>query len=922
MPVQYAEDSRRRLTMINIRINHLEKPLGYKLEDLSVSWITETAHTGRAEKEHIRIATDPDMQKVIAQREGKLNRFGECFDLSLKPRTEYFVKVEETDEAGHVYEGFTTFETGKMNEPWKAKRISTRESDTFHPEFIKAFHCAKEVKKARLYISGLGLYDAFLNGKRIGEEWLKPYFSDYHKEIQIQTFDLAEDILPGENSLHVLLGSGWYKGRFGLSGGPVNNYGDRFSLLAELRIVYTDGSEEVIGTDESWQYRQSFITASDIYDGETHDYMHYDPASDLTYAAEYTLDTPLTDRISLPVTVYKELPVKEVIHTPAGETVLDFGQNFAGVVRFACREEKGTEIVLDFGEILQKGSFYNANYRSAKSRFTYISDGEERTVTPLFTYFGFRYVRVTGCKKEVKAEDFAGLALSSAMEDTLSVSTGSPMTDKLIQNTWWGMRSNFMDIPTDCPQRDERLGWSGDAMVFSGTALYLSDASAFYEHFLHELLEASKEYDGIAPGVLPVQKGGPVYAAVWGDIATILPMNVYRSNGDKAQLKRYYPLMKAWVERIHADDVKRGEKNLWDFGDQLGDWLALDGRSAQSMQGATDPYFIASCYYAYSVKLTAEAADILGFKEDVAGLRKLHEKILTAIHRSYFTATGRLAVDTQTAYVTALYTDVCPDRKAVIDGFRNRLYLDCYKIRGGFVGAPLLCRVLAENGMEKEAEYILLQKGYPGWMHCIDLGATTIWERWNSVLDNGLLSGTMMNSLNHYSFGAVCEYIFRDICGIKAEKPGYETAFIAPKPSRAFPMLDMSLKTAAGTYQISWKTEGDKAEITVTVPYNAHAKVQLPFGNEIIAMDAGTRTFTCVSESLKQKYSTRTLFVEMKDDPEAMEAIRRNSGFLFGAVSSGDDDFLYDCLETLRKKEFLGFHKEKVDRLEKELLAL
>ena len=385
--------------------------------------------------------------------------------MKTEPRTRYFVRVKVTDDLDETAVSEpVSFETAKMQESWQAKWITTEPEYKYHPVFFKEFEAEKEIQVARLYISGLGLFQAELNGRKVGDEVLTPYYSDYHEEEQYLTFDVT-DLLAKENRLSVSLGNGWYKGKFGLAG-MAENFGSRFLLIADLHISYADGTEQVIGTDNTWNYQGSDIEDDSIYDGEIINHLLWEKEENKVYqAVETNVEGKLTERYSLPVREMEDMPVKEIIHTPAGETVLDFGQNFAGYITFANHQKKGTKLVFDFGEILQHGNFYNENYRSAKSQFVYISDGREELVRPTFAFFGFRYVRVTGWDGELRKTDILGKAVYSDMEITGKIETGHAGVNRLFLNAMWGQKSNSIDFPTDCPQRDERLGWCGDSQV-------------------------------------------------------------------------------------------------------------------------------------------------------------------------------------------------------------------------------------------------------------------------------------------------------------------------------------------------------------------------------------------------------------------------------------------------------------------------
>ena len=911
----------------NVRINGMENPTGFDFGTVCVSWKVREASGKEQQNVKIEVSLTESFEEVLCVKEGKeLNSAAEKLEFQQNAHTRYYVRVTVTDDKGETAVSEPAyFETGKMEEPWVGKWITTEKEDTFHPLFVKSFEAKKGLASARLYICGLGLFTAELNGKKVGDEVLTPYYSNYHDEEQYITFDITENVKE-QNRLTVSLGNGWFKGKFGLNN-QSNNFGDEFKLIAEFRLVYEDGEVQVIGTDETWEYIGSDVEDDGIYDGEIINHLLWKEKENLPKKAVLTeAEGKLVARYSLPVMEMEDMQVKEVIYTPLGETVLDFGQNFAGYVTFRNHLPEGTRIVFDHGEILQDGNFYNENYRSAKSQFVYVSDGRDELVRPSFTYFGFRYVRVTGWPGEAKEEDFTGKALYSKMDRTGYIETGHQGVNRLFLNALWGQKSNFIDFPTDCPQRDERLGWTGDAQVFSGTASFNMDTTAFYHKFLHDLRNEQVKYDGILPGVIPVlDPNGPIFSSVWGDIATILPMVVYEHSGNVETLRENYPMMKDWVDKITKEDKARGQKYLYDFGNQLGDWLALDGRTEQSMEGGTDAYYIGSNYYAMSVQKTATAAEILGYKEDEAYYKDLYEKIKAAIIREYFTETGRLAIDSQTGYIVALYSGIYRDKEAVVAGLKARFYKDCYKLKGGFTGAPILCRVLAENGFEEDAFYFLMQEEYPGWMHCINLGATTIWERWNSVLDDGHLSGTMMNSLNHYSYGAIVEYLYRDVAGLKALEPGFKKALITPLMNGKLKYMNMTYDSAYGEYKVSWKVLKDgNVSVDIQVPFGCSAVIGLPFyEGEVTEVAAGSYHYEYHPiEDLRQRYNHKTMFKDMMHDPEAMKVIERVSPMLMYFLSTGNQDYFYESLQSLEKLSYMGFTREIVDNLSAELSKL
>ncbi len=881
-----------------VRVSGFKDPVGYALAPLSVSWKVRDAAGKHAANSCIRVAMDAEMQDIVYEKQSPdLNSAAEPLDLELQPCTRYYLQVTvDSDAAESAASETAYFETGKMDTGWTARWIGGQEG-LVSPEFRKQFsleQTPEQVQKARLYITGLGLFDASLNGRIAGNDYLAPFFNDYQDHVQVCTYDVA-DLLEAENEFRVVLGNGWYKGTFGLScaSHPEKPYG----LLAEMVITYEDGSTQIIGTDDTFETRDSRYIVNSMYDGETQDATNVKEIWTKASVIE-PLSKPV-DRYSLPLHVMEELPVREIIHTPKGETVLDFGQNFAGFVRVSADVPQGATLKLEFGELLQEGNFFHDNYRTAKSEFVYVSDGTKEVIEPRFTFFGFRYVKVTGLE-DVKAKDFTGCALYSEMEQTGSITTGHEKVDRLFLNTLWGQKSNFIDMPTDCPQRDERLGWCGDAMVFAPTAGFHMDTQAFYQKFLRQLRLDQSKGDGRVAIYLPNEFGG-MYAGVWSDIATFLPKMVYDYYGNIELLKENYPLMKDWVDFIDREDEANHDgvkKHLYDFGFQFGDWLALDGASEQSRFGRTDNGYVASMYYYASTSYVADAAEVLGLAE-AEEYRTRAAAIKDAILDEYFTASGRLAVDTQTGYYLALKFKVWKDKQRLINGLTNRLKQDCYRIKGGFVGATQMLTVLAENGMADIAYDFLLFEGYPGWLYAVDLGATTIWERWNSVLPDGKVSGISMNSMNHYSYGSVMEFMYRYSAGIRPTSAGFKTVVIEPLPDVRLGHLECSYDSASGQYVSNWSINGDgSVTFHIEVPFGCTAEVRLP-EQEPFTMEAGTCDKTIhTAYNYRALYKSSTRFEFLLEDERAVKVLNDCMPGFIESIDMEDPEALTRSLEN------------------------
>ena len=898
------------MKITELRVNGIREPLGFSLPHLSISWKTVETASKRPVRERLTVAANPDFSEVLFEKDQeRLRSIGEAVELRLSPRTRYYVRAEVWGDDGDHAAGDTWFETGKMDEPWQAKWIGQKEEDAFHPLFFRAFTLPKDAVSARLYVTGLGLYEAYVNGEKAGDDLLAPFLSDYDESVQAQTYDVSDLLKAGENRLEIITGNGWYKGRLGYEGRR-EVYGKDFQVIAELRVTFADGSQAVIGTDESWQYQGSDFEYTDIYDGECLNRLLWKEKENVPKPVRLMPEKKTEDRTSLPVIVKDSLPVRDILRTPAGETVLDMGQNFTGYMEYTADFPAGTRVTLDHGEILQGGNFYNDNYRSARAQMIYVSDGRKERVRAHFTFFGFRYVRVTGWPGEIRKEDFLGRVVYSDLDTSIRFHSSNEKLNRLSQNAFWGQRSNFLDMPTDCPQRDERLGWTGDAQVFSPTACFQMDTRAFYRKFLSDLRIDQQKHGGAVANYLPNIGGMPGGSSVWGDIATFLPATLYEFYGDREDLEAQYPLMRDWLNWIFRQDEEHGGRRLWDFGFHFGDWLAQDGVTPQSMKGGTDDFFVASMYYYASALKTTQAARILEKPEDAETFGHLAEEIRAAILREYFSPAGRLCVDTQTAYLLCLNFSVYVDRERLIEGLKKRFQKDCYKIKGGFVGATMMCRVLAENGLEDLAAYFLFQEGFPGWLHCVNLGATTIWERWNSVLDDGTISGTGMNSLNHYSYGSVMEYVFRDLAGIRPLAPGFGRVRFAPQPSRYLQELSCAYDSVSGEYSSFWRINEDGTlTVRFRVPFGCTAEALLPGSGETVALTAGEYEKTYRPDTdFGQRYTMDSRLDEMKDDEEALALLQEDMPQAYEAVLKNDTELMSLPLTELQTLFFFGFN--------------
>lgn len=824
-----------------LKINHLTTPLGFRLDEPQLSWVVTESTGTKPVWARVEAAADASFANLLydSGKRDDLNPLACPLPLTFAPRTRYFWRVTVCADDGDCGSASSWFETGKMDEPFAGQWIAAPFEKTVHPILRRTFTLDGAAEDARLYITGLGLYEAYLNGQPVTDEVLTPFYNDYNFWVQVQTYDVTGLLRAGENVLDVYLGNGWYKG-FGPNesdGSRTELYGDRMQMLAELRAVLPDGKSFCLASDESFRCHTGPVLESTIYDGEIYDARLADPGED-GWAAAVSVDAPVgaaADRLSTPLRRHEAIKPVKLLHTPAGEQVLDFGQVITGWVEADVLLPAGAEMALDYGELLQHDNFYNENLRSAKAHFSFTSDGKPAHVRPHFTFYGFRFVRVTGIEA-VNPDDFTAYVIHSDLERTGFLETSNAKVNRLIQNAWWGQRGNFVDVPTDCPQRDERLGWTGDAEVFAPTASFNMDTAAFYRKYLYDMALEQATLGGAVPFVVPDvlgqihrhfgEENHDYGSCAWADAAVMIPWTLYRFYGDKSMLAEQFPQMMAWVDWVETqDETHFGGPRLWLRGFHFADWLALDNPVAGSCFGGTDCYYVASAYYYYSTYLTARAAEALGDQANAKKYDQRAEEIRAAFRKEFFTATGQIAEPTQTAMLLALSMNLAPDeaRPRLVRDLRKKLEARNMHLDTGFVGTYHLMRTLSSVGLGACAYTLLLNEDYPSWLYEVNMGATTVWERWNSVLPDGLVSDTGMNSMNHYSYGAVVEWMYRCMCGLNAIEPGFASARIAPMSDDRFDWVRAEYASASGTYRSGWQRENGVLTYTVEVPFGATA---------------------------------------------------------------------------------------------------
>ncbi len=725
---------------------------------------------------------------------------------------------------------------------WKAKWIEPGYTeDTIMrpcPLLRKAFTTSGKIVSATAYITSHGMYEAMINGKRVGDSYLTPGWTAYNKRLQYQVYDVTSLISTGKNAVGVMLGSGWYRGTIGYKNN-INYYGKDIALLCQINIRYADGTTETINSDESWKSSTGEVIYSEIYNGETVDARlekkgwttpeFNDAGWSGVKVSAYPLDLLIATRNEQVKKQEVFVPVK-IFTTPAGEKVIDFGQNLVGLINMKVSGKAGDKVVLSHAEVLDRaGNFYTENLRAAKAQDVYIlKGGAVEVFEPRFTWHGFRYLKIEGYPGEIKAENFKAVVLYSDMAPTGTFTSSNELINRLQHNIVWGQKGNFLDVPTDCPQRDERLGWTGDAQVFARTAAFNMNVNNFFTRWLADL--EADQVEGKVPYVVPNVLGkGAVNSAGWADAATIIPWNMYLVYGDKQLLSQQFASMKAYVESIRSV----AKNDLWNTGFHFGDWLFYhpdddnDGRAA-----VTDKYLIAQCFYAHSTQLLINAANVLGYKDEAAAYSQLLQNIKAAFLKEYLTPNGRLVSGSQTAYVLALNFDMLPENLRKQAAVRLAENIGNYgdHLTTGFLGTPYLCHVLTRFGYTDLAFKLLLQETYPSWLYPVKNGATTIWERWDGQKPDGSFQTPGMNSFNHYAYGAIGDWMYRILVGLDTyeDGPGYKHSKIKPHIGGGFTSASAGLETYYGKLSCEWSIEGGKFSMNVEIPANTVATVYIP----------------------------------------------------------------------------------------------
>ena len=880
-----------------LRCEYLENPVGIDVIEPRLSWqvsgegrgLAQTAYQIQAGRSAEALETGEnllwDSDKVASDASAHIRYQGTA--LGSGQRACWRVRLWDQDGLESAWSSLAFWQMGLLSpSDWRAKWIEPdweEDPKTQHPcpYLRKSFQLRSKVQKAQVYITSHGLYELTLNGKPVTEDIFTPGYTAYKKRLQYQVYDVSLLLQEGENAAGVILGDGWWRGKVGVAS-IRNTSGTSLALLMQMHIVYEDGSEQWVFSDESWKASTGPILMSDLKDGEAYDARLEMPGWDSpgfderAWRGVKVMDYGVANLAAccgVPVRRKEEfIPVK-VWRTPNGETVVDMGQNFAGRVRLKVNGPAGTTITLWHGEALDKaGNFTMKNLEMANARllqkvsYTLKGDGDE-IYEPRFTFHGFRYVKVEGFPGEPAPENFTGVAIYSDMPPTGSFTCSNELINQLQSNIAWSQKSNFLDIPTDCPQR-ERAGWTGDAQIFARTGSFIMDTAAFFTKWLKDL--AAEQYpNGLVTNLVPnsFEKAGGLYArlegsAGWGDAAVIIPWTMYLCYADTGILAQQYPSMKAWVDyaagiaanvhwarRLEPSfwlSAARRERQafIWDIGYHWGEWLEPDLPYSTVASGVIKRIIfsepgVATPYLAYSSRLLASAARLLGKDDDAQKYQELSDKVKAAYVAEFVRPNGRIKPDRQASYVRALAFELLPDdlRAQAVKRLVELVQQNGNHLGTGFLSTPFLCHMLSQHGYLDLAYALLNQKSMPSWLYAVTKGATSIWETWDGIKEDGTPSA----SLNHYSYGAVGSWLYQVVAGLELDpqKPGYQHFTVHPHPGGGLTHARVTYNSLRGSIEAGWRMESGKIIVEVTVPANTHAAVRLPGAAACYVMESG-----------------------------------------------------------------------------------
>jgi len=868
-----------------LRCEYRVNPLGIDVVKPRVSWITESNQRGQKQRAYQILVANSEEQ--LKRNEGQLWDSGkveseqsnqvvyEGKPVKSRMRCYWKVRVWDKDDKASAWSKPAMWTVGLLESgDWQAKwigydaeQMSSDNKEKSDPNALilppppylrRAFLVGRPIKRAVVYASALGLYELHINGKRVGKDYFTPGWTDYSTRVYYQTYEVTDLIKKGGNAIGAILADGWYAGYLGF-GRKREHYGSEPRLLVQLEIEYDNGHIHTVVTDGTWRASYGPLFESDFLMGEIYDARREMPGWDTSSFDDSAWHTvAVTEKSegrvqSYPgITVQKilEIKPKKLTEPEKGVYVFDMGQNFAGWVRLKVSGEAGTKVVLRFAEMLNPdGTIYTENLRAARCTDTYILKGTGKEIwEPRFTFHGFRYAEITGYPGKPVLDAITGVVVHSAIPMAGSFECSNPMVNQLYSNIVWSQRGNFIEIPTDCPQRDERLGWTGDAQIFIRTATYNMDVAAFFTKWLVDL-EDAQSAEGAFPDVAPRKVAMGDGTAAWGDAGVICPWTIYEVYGDKQVIERHCESMKKWISYLknNSEDLLRPSKGY-------GDWVSIASDTPKDV--------IATAYFAYSTRLLSKMAAAIGKKEDNKEYEELFEQIKDAFNKAYVSDDGRIKGETQTCYLLGLYFDLLPEDKReaatqhLIEAIRNK----DWHLSTGFVGLSYLVPTLTQTGHLDIAYRLLNNDTFPSWGYSIKNGATTIWERWDGWTEDKGFQTPGMNSFNHYAFGSIGRWLFGTVAGIDTDGPGYKRIIIRPMPGGGLDYARASYKSIHGKIVSDWRIKGSTFTLNVTIPANTTATVFVPAGDIESITEGGRPAAKAEAVSLLRREKDRAVF--------------------------------------------------------------
>ena len=822
----------------------------------------------------------------------------------IAPREPVSLRVRVTGEDGGVSDWSEPLSLvgGQLADgEWSANFIGLDDEAPKHPARLRTeFAVDGELSRATLYATAHGAYQVEINGTQVDDQILKPGWTSYQWRLTHETTDVTALLARGTNAIGIDLAGAWFTESFGFRHGAAGFYGSRPAVAAQLVLEYADGRSETLVTDGSWQASgDGPIRASGIYAGEDIDARRaqtgwstagFDASgwSPARVEAAETASLAPTPRSAPAVREIETLTVQDVIVTPEGKTVVDFGQNLVGYLHLTVTGQAGTVLTLRHAEVLEHGELGVRPLRAAAATdtFTLAGTGAPEEWQPRFTFHGFRYAEISGWPGEFDPTAVTAIVVHSDMERTGWFESSHPLVNRLHENVVWGMRGNFLYLPTDCPQRDERLGWTGDIQVFAPTASFLYNCDGFLAGWLTDLDLEQKHSNGIVPFIVPNVLGPAAPAAAWGDAATVVPTVLRERFGDTGVVRAQFDSMKAWSDTLLG---LAGDRLLWEDQFQFGDWLDPDASPDFPADAKTDADIVASAYLYRSVDFTARAAALLGEEADAAKYSEIAVRVKEAFLHEYVSDSGRMVSDAQTGYATAIMFGLSRDaaqEQRMGDRLAFLTRASGYRIGTGFVGTTLITDALTRTGHDDTAMRLLTQTENPSWLYPVTMGATTIWERWDSMLEDGTINPGEMTSFNHYALGAVADWMHRRLAGLAPGEAGYRRLLIAPRPLNGFTSASARHLTPYGAASAGWTREGDTVTVSIVVPPNSDASVTLPGSTEAILVGSGSHSWQVRYPDTTEtpvELSLDSALSDIIDDPKAFSV-------LAAAIAGADEE--------------------------------